>query len=400
MRVSKDELTRLLTRMADLGNYVDRVRPIVNEVREHGDEALIRFTREFDNVELKRLELDKDELEVLARSVEPDVAEAIEYAIKSVEELNIKARPRDVVDEFMGLRRSIRWVPISRVGIYVPRGYFSTLIMTGVLAKIAGVREIIVATPPMRDGTITPEIAYVAIRLGARVFRVGGAHAIAAMAFGTATIPKVDKVFGPGNVYVQAAKVLVSSYVGIDGIEGPTELAVCAGPDADQSLVTMDLAAQLEHASAIGLLLTWDEDYLVRIENELAKIGELPYISTLVDGPEDCVDVINEVAPEHVSIWSTEVPVGNIRSAGAVSIMTPSALIDYVAGPSHVLPTGGSARWRGVLTPADFMKPIATVEVVNAVDAVKLGSSGHVLGLREGFVRHAESIRAWLGRLR
>jgi histidinol dehydrogenase len=399
VRVDKNELAKLFTRMMDLGSYVDRVRPIIDEVRRNGDDALIRFTREFDGVELKGLEVSRDELGRLVGSVEPGVARAIDYAIESVEKLNARARPVDVMDEFMGLMRRIKWVPIDRVGIYVPKGYFSTLIMTGVLAKVAGVREIIVATPPTRDGTIAPEIAYVAVRLGARVFKVGGAHAIAAMAFGTATVPKVDKVVGPGNVYVQAAKILVSNHVGIDGIEGPTELAICAGPSVDPPIAAMDLAAQLEHASAIGVVLSWDEDYLARVETELAKLGELPYVSALVDDARDCVNVINELAPEHVSIWGADIPIDGIRNAGAISIMTPSALIDYIAGPSHVLPTNGSARWRGVLTPLDFMKPIATVEVINAAEVMKLGDLGYALGLREGFVRHAESIKTWLGRL-
>lgn len=396
MRVSRGELTRLLVRMTSMDQYIDRVRGIVTEVRDKGDEALLRLTRQLDGVELNTVELSREELVKLANLVDPGLRGAIDAAMKSVEVLNSKVKPIDVEDHYMGLRRVIKWVPIGRVGIYVPRGYFSTLIMTGVLAKVAGVDEVIVTTPPKPGGLVDPELAYVALRLNARLFRVGGAQAVAAMAFGTESIPRVDKVVGPGNVYVQAAKLLVSQYVGIDGVEGPTELAICADPSVNPHLVAMDLAAQLEHNGAVGVLLTWDEGYLTTVEGELSRLTNAPYLSTLVNGPGECLNVINEVAPEHASIWGIKMPAGSIRNAGAVSESTPSALIDYVAGPSHVLPTSGSARWRGVLTPVDFMKPIAHVEPLNRDEAAELGKWAVMLGLREGFRLHAESIRDWL----
>ncbi|MGC8544220.1 MAG: histidinol dehydrogenase, partial [Vulcanisaeta sp.] len=260
-------------------------------------------------------------------------------------------------------------------------------------ARVAGVEELIVTTPPNKDGSISPEIAYVALKLNARVFRVGGPQAIAAMAFGTRSIPRVDKIVGPGNAYVQAAKYLVSQYVGIDGIEGPTELVVCADPSVNPEIVALDLMAQLEHNSAIAVLLTWDEKYLSAIES---RLGNLDYVSTLVDGPKDCTNLINELAPEHVTLWGLDHMVNDIRNAGAISISTPSAMIDYVAGPSHVLPTESSARWRGVLSVYDFIKPVAYVKAVNKDLVGELARHGTALAMREGFNNHARSIMEWL----
>ncbi|ABW02233.1 histidinol dehydrogenase [Caldivirga maquilingensis] len=396
MRVSRGDLLSLLRKATDMDQYVDRVRGIINDVKEHGDEALLRLTSELDGVKLSSIELSQSELRALASGIEPRVREALDEVMASVESFNTGVKPRDFEDYHRGLRRGVKWVPLSRVGLYVPKGYFSTLVMTGVLAKVAGVEEIIAVTPPRRDGLIDPEIAYVALRLNARVFRVGGAQAVAALAFGTESVPRVDKIIGPGNAYVQAAKLLVSSHVGIDGVEGPTELVTCADPGIKPITVALDLAAQLEHAGAVGVVVTWSEGYLTAIEDELSKLTNAPYFSTLVNEPSECVNVINEVAPEHASIWGVKIPIEGIRNAGAVSIMAPSALVDYAAGPSHVLPTGGSARWRGVLTPMDFMKPIAYVEPTSGDEARRLGELGAVLGLREGFRRHSEALTNWI----
>ncbi|WP_291766515.1 histidinol dehydrogenase [Caldivirga sp. UBA161] len=396
MRVNSSELPSLLRRITNMDQYIDRVRGIINDVKEHGDEALLRLTSELDGVRLSSIELSSSELMALASNIEPRVKEALDEAVASVESFNNRIKPSNIEDYYRGLRRGVRWVPLSRVGLYVPKGYFSTLVMTGVLAKAAGVEELIAVTPPRRDGLIDPETAYVALRLNARVFRVGGAQAVAALAFGTESVPKVDKIAGPGNVYVQAAKLLVSNYVGIDGVEGPTELVTCADPSIKPITVALDLAAQLEHAGAVGVLATWNEGYLTAIEEELSKLTNSPYLSTLINGPSECVDLINELAPEHASIWGFELPIDGIRNAGAVSIMAPSALVDYIAGPSHVLPTGGSARWRGVLTPMDFMKPIAYIEPTSKTEAGRLSELGAILGLREGFRRHSEALVNWI----
>ena len=396
MRVSRGDLLSFLRKMTSMDQYIDRVRGIINDVKEHGDEALLRLTSELDGVKLGSIELTPNELRTLADNVEPRIKAALDEAMASVESFNIGIKPSNVEDHYRGLRRGVRWVPLSRVGLYVPKGYFSTLIMTGVLAKVAGVEEIIVVTPPKRDGLIDPETAYVALRLNARVFRVGGAQAVAALAFGTESVPRVDKIIGPGNVYVQAAKLLVSQYVGIDGVEGPTELVTCGGPGIKPIIVALDLASQLEHTGGVGVLVSWSEGYLTAVEGELSKLTNAPYLSTLVNEPSECINLINELAPEHASVWGFKPSIEDIRNAGAVSIMAPSALVDYIAGPSHVLPTGGSARWRGVLTPVDFMKPIAYVESTSKVEARGLGELGAILGLKEGFRRHSEALANWI----
>ncbi|BDR92886.1 histidinol dehydrogenase [Vulcanisaeta souniana JCM 11219] len=393
LRLSRESLLGEFRRMRSLDKYVDAVRAIINDVRTRGDEAVIAYTERFDSVTLTKIEVDVDELRELASRVNKDVAQAIDEAYKSVEGFNRKLMPSDFEEEYCGLIRGVKWVPIDRVGIYVPRDYFSTLIMTGVIARVAGVGELVITTPPNKDGSISPEIAYVSLKLNARVFRVGGPQAIAAMAFGTASIPRVDKIVGPGNTYVQAAKYLVSQYVGIDGIEGPTELVVCADPAIDPGIVALDIMAQLEHNSAIAVLITWDERYLGIIE---ARLGNLNYVSTLVNGPRDCVYIVNELAPEHVTLWGLDNLISDVRNAGAVSVSTPSAMIDYVAGPSHVLPTESSARWRGALSVYDFIKPITYVKALSKDLAAELAKHGATLAIHEGFNNHAKSITEWL----
>ncbi len=376
-----------------MDRYIDVVRAIVDDVKSRGDKAVIMYTKKLDGVTLTKIEVDVDELRELASRVDKDIAQAIDTTYKSVENFNRKLMPRDFEEECCGLIRGVKWVPIDRVGIYVPRGYFSTLIMTGVIARVAGVSELVITTPPNKDGSINPEIAYLALRLNARVFRVGGPQAIAAMAFGTESIPRVDKIVGPGNAYVQAAKYLVSQYVGVDGIEGPTELVVCADPAIDPGIVALDIMAQLEHNSAVAVLITWDERYLGMIE---AKLGNLNYVSTLVNEPRDCVYLINELAPEHVTLWGLDNLISDVRNAGAVSVSTPSAMIDYVAGPSHVLPTESSAKWRGILSVYDFIKPMAYVKSLSRDLAIELARHGATLAMREGFNNHAKSITEWL----
>ncbi len=392
LRLSRELLLSEFRKMRTLDRYINAVKALWRTLRQ-GDEAVIAYTERFDGVMLAGIEVDVNELRGFALGVDKDIAKAIDAAYRSVEDFNRRLMPSDFEEKCCGLIRGVKWVPIRRVGIYVPRGYFSTLIMTGVIARVAGVEELVVTTPPNKDGSVSPEIAYVALKLNARVFRVGGPQAIAAMAFGTRSIPKVDKIVGPGNAYVQAAKYLVSQYVGIDGIEGPTELVVCAEPSIDPDIIALDVMAQLEHGSAIAVIITWDEKYLDAIESRLSGLN---YLSTLVDGPRDCVDLINELAPEHVTLWGLENLVNGIRNAGAVSISTPSAMIDYIAGPSHVLPTESSARWRGTLSVYDFLKPVVYVKAINRDLVSDLARHGASLAVREGFNNHARSITEWL----
>ena len=397
MRVSKDRLVAEARRLTDISAYVEYVKPIIGQVRARGDEAIYEFTEKFDGVKLSKLELTRSELEAEASRISNDAARAIDLAMESIRRYHEAQLPRGFEEEYMGLVRGIKWTPIGRVGIYAPKGYFSSLLMSAIPAKVAGVGEIIVATPPSKGSSlVSPEVAYIAVKLGLRVFTIGGAQAVAALAYGTGSVPKVDKIVGPGNVYVQAAKLAVAGAVGIDGVEGPTELVTCAKPGFNPTLVALDLAAQLEHNSALGIILTWDEGYLIRLEAEVGKLTQAQYLSSLVNGPGECIDLINEIAPEHVSLWGLDEYAGGITNAGAVSISVPSALIDYAAGPNHILPTGGSARWRGGLTVLDFMKPIFYVRHVSVDSA--LVNAASLLALMEGFRAHSESLRRWIMR--
>jgi len=389
MRITRNELSRIRVKLG-IEDVMEHVRKIVLDVRNKGDDALRRYTEILDKVKLNNIEVSREELREASSRLD-NLKSAIDASIDSVREFYESIMPKNTWGDYEGLVRELAWVPIHRVGIYVPRNYFSTLIMVGTVARVAGVEEIIVTTPPLSDASVSPAMAYVALKLGVKLFRVGGPQAIAAMAFGTETVPRVDKIVGPGNVYVQAAKLLVSPYVGIDGIEGPTELVACADPSVDPEIVALDLASQLEHPSALGLVVSWDEDYLAKIEGHLDKLTGGGYYSMLVSSPRECIDVINELSPEHVSLWGVE-DLG-VKNAGIISMNTPSAVVDYVAGPSHVLPTGGSARWRGIMTPMDFMKPIAKVRANRGSRLLKLGSE---IGLSEGFRLHAESLRRYM----
>ena len=383
MRVGVDEIVKLADRALDMEKYMREVKPLVEDVRRSGDLALKRITEEFDGSGASKVEV-----EGLISDLDEDLKRSIEVIVKSVESFYRRLLPSSMSEDHGGVSRSVIWRPIRRVGIYVPRGYVSTLIMACSPAKVAGAERLVVVTPPL-DGGVDPAMAYASSLIGAELYVANGVAGIAAMAFGTGTIPKVDKVVGPGNLYVQAAKLLVSPYVGIDGIEGPTELVVLA--QDFERLAALEMASQLEHSGALGVLISTEEELLNRAEELLNELIEAPYYTVRASDLEEAVSLINSLAPEHASLFG--VPrdlVKEITEAGVVSFLTPSSLVDYVAGPSHVLPTGGSARWRGILTPMDFMKAIAEVDGRSA--SRELVDAAIKLAAYEGFSLHARAL--------
>ncbi len=399
--LSESDLRGLISRRLDLESYVQKVKEIVDHVRRHGDRALLELTERYDGVKIESVEVGPSDLRRAADEVPEDVRAAIDTVIDVVREFNERLVPKSVIHVSSPTVIEVKYVPIERVGIYVPRGYVSTAVMTIAPARAAGVDQIFVCTPPLRDGGIGPEMAYVMRRLGvSRVFRVGGAQAIAAMAFGTETVPKVDKIVGPGNVYVQTAKLLVSPYVGIDGFRGPTELVVYFDVD-DVDLVARDLIAQMEHgALSIAIAVSCDERRLREVEERVSALRDErmgQFVALLADSVDQAVEFINAFAPEHLVVYSSRPKdvVRRVRSCGIVSVNAPSAYVDYVAGPSHVLPTSSSARWQGALTPLDFLKPLVIVECVRR----ELIEVGIKLSEIEGFRRHGESLRAIMERL-
>ena len=364
------------------------VDDIVRAVRARGDAAVLEYTARFDGyaaASVAALAIGDGEFDAARRSVAPDVGAALAYAAERIERYHAAAAPKSwrMTDEHGSiLGQEVR--PLDRVGIYVPGGraaYPSTVLMAAVPARVAGVREIVLVTPPGRDGGVAPAVLAAARIAGVTEgWRVGGAQAIAALACGTATIRRVDKIVGPGNVYVALAKARVFGEVGIDMIAGPSEVIVVADAAADPAWVAADLLAQAEHDPMARALLITESPELIRLvgaalESQLAALprrqiagaslaahGALIRVASL----DDAVELANRFAPEHLELM-VAVPAAllpRVRHAGAVFLgaHTPEVVGDYVAGPNHVLPTAGTARFASPLGPEDFVKRSSVIE--------------------------------------
>jgi len=364
------------------------VESIVAAVRERGDAALLDYTERFDGfrpVSAAGLAIGPVELEAAEREIEPAVRAALAYAAERIERYHAAARPKSwrITDEHGSvLGQEIR--PLDRVGIYIPGGraaYPSTVLMTAVPARVAGVREIVLVTPPGPEGRVPPAVLAAARAAGVTEgWRIGGAQAVAALAYGTATIRRVDKIVGPGNVYVALAKTRVFGDVGIDMVAGPSEVVVVADRAADPAWIAADLLAQAEHdPMARALLITDAPELFPRVEAALAdQLARLPRRAIagealaangafiLVADLEAAVDVANRLAPEHlelmVAVSAALLP--RVRHAGAIFLgaHTPEVVGDYVAGPNHVLPTAGTARFASPLGTEDFVKRSSVIE--------------------------------------
>ncbi len=372
MRISKDDIKRI-RKGVEIEKYIDQVQKILNKVLQEKDDAIVKMTREIDKVDIDDVEIDREEIEKLSIKVDPEIRKIIDVTIRRISEFNSKLIPRNEIVVQSGEIATIRYVSIERIGIYVPRGYISTLMMLATIAKIAGCRDIVIFTPPVNsEHKITPEMAYVLKSLKIYKIYVGnGVAGIGALAYGTDKIPKTYKIFGPGNIYIQTAKYLVSRTVDIDGIEGPTELVLYIDStvsERDIKCAIMDVLAEIEHGRhSIGVVLSDSEDILNMFEKEYEnnKHENMGILYTVkIENMEDAVKIINEIAPEHVEIISRKYReiVNKLVNAGIISINTPCTYLDYVAGPCHVLPTSGFARSRGTITPLDFMKKIIIYE--------------------------------------
>jgi histidinol dehydrogenase len=373
-------LDALCNRSSELGTDVEAAaRKTIAKVRAGGDAAVRALTAEFDKRQLDALELPAADWDELAARVVPEVRAAIEHAARRVRVFHERERHASFEISEDGVRVGSRVDPLARIGIYVPGGkarYPSTVIMTAIPARVAGVREIVMTTPGPSPETLA------AARLAGvdRVFLIGGAQAIAAMAYGTESVPRVDKIVGPGNAYVAAAKKLVFGDVGIDSIAGPTEVVIAADDSVDPRWLAADLLAQAEHDEvAVPILIARSKALADAVAAAVAtQLAELPRraIATrsladqgaifVVDGDAEVVRLINLLAPEHVSLALRDARAlaSQITTAGAVFIgaHTPESVGDYIAGPSHVLPTGGSARFASPLGVGDFIKRTSIIE--------------------------------------
>ncbi len=377
---------------------IEDVRAIIEEVRRDGDRAVLRLTERFDGADLgpEQLRVDPAEVDAAIGLLAPDVLGGLRTAIANVKRV-VEAQLGDpvTVDFEEGHRVEVVEVPVSRAGIYVPAGkapYPSTVVMGAVTARAAGVDDVVVCAPPGPGGEANPVIlAACALCRVDEVYRMGGAQAIAALAYGTESVKAVDVIAGPGNAWVQEAKRQVVGQVGIDGIAGPSELVVVASSGADPELIALDLRAQAEHGpeSMVAVIATEQE----LLDAVVASAGEVKAI--LAADAKAALRTAEELAPEHLELVGAEAEAlaGEVRRAGCVFVGRDAgtAFGDYVAGSNHILPTGGAARFQSALSASTFRRRMARVSLGEGA-AARLAPSGAALARAEGFPVHAESM--------
>jgi histidinol dehydrogenase len=424
------QVTRLSSRQADFKQQLDQllaweavsdvavnqaVTDILHQVKTHGDHSVIEFTNRFDRMDISsfsELEMSQERLQQAFDGL-PDVQrEALELAAERVRryhEKQVQASWSYTEEDGTLLGQQVK--PMDRVGIYVPGGkasYPSSVLMNAIPARVAGVEEIIMVVPTP-DGEVNELVLAAACVAGVdRVFTIGGAQAVAALAYGTETVPRVDKIVGPGNIYVATAKRMVFGAVGIDMIAGPSEILVVCDGKTDPDWIAMDLFSQAEHdEDAQPILVSWDDDFIDQVEASIKKL--LPTMEResiirasmrdraaliLAKDLDDAIAITNRVAPEHLEL-SIEDPmavVDQVRHAGAIFMgrYTAEALGDYCAGPNHVLPTSGTARFSSPLGVYDFQKRSSLI-MCSADGASELGKTASVLARGESLTAHARS---------
>jgi len=394
------------------------VREILTRVRDEGDAAVLDFTRQFDTGpgDSRPLLVGADELDDAIRLLGLDVVAGLQVSIKNVAEVAQAGVSEDVAVELsQGQRILLRELPVGSAAIYVPGGrapYPSTVVMGVVTARAAGVLDVVVCAPPSADGHIHPAILGACRLCGVeRVYRMGGAQAIAALAYGTETVAGVDVIVGPGNLYVQEAKLQLSALVGIDGFAGPSDLMVLLAQDAGEDevrLAALDMLAQAEHgagslvvaASPGAAVLDALAAELDSRGEELSSAGEAAWALVDVTDAHGALELANAFAPEHLQLMGPEMEAlaARVRSAGCLFVGPASATAfgDYVAGSNHVLPTAGAARFSSTLSPRHFRRRMAEVRI-DAQGAGKLARAGAPVARAEGFEWHARSMEARIG---
>ena len=390
----------------------DAVSRILDDVRTRGDSALFDYVFRIHDLSLDRLEVPQSQLNAALEEIPTRVADSLRFAAQRIEAYQTELA-RHTIRDFRSNGLGQRVTALERAGLYVPGGtavYPSTVLMTAIPARVAGVREIILVTPPRPDGAIaTVVLAAAAIARVDRVFAIGGAQAIAALAYGTESIPAVDKIFGPGNVFVQTAKRMVFGMVGIDTIQGPTEAVTIADDQVSPSWCAADILAQAEHdPDSVSIFITDSPLLAHRVESELidlrSRSDRLDILTQSIDANgaiivtdtiEQAIELSNLYAPEHLCLMvkDSERYVDLVRNAGALFLghHSPHVLGDYVAGPSHALPTAGAARYSSALGVNDFLKSTSIISL-SEEESTPLLPHGIEIARQEGFDSHARSL--------
>lgn len=389
------------------------VAEIIKNVRENGDEALFEYCEKFDKAQLSSLAVTKEEIDEALSLVEPEFLEILEKAAKNIRKFHSRqVRNSFIINDEDGIVIGQKIIPVDRAGLYVPGGtaaYPSTVLMDAIPAKIAGCREVVMVTPPTKDGKVNPVILAAAYVAGIdRIFKVGGAQAIAALAYGTQSIPKVDKIVGPGNAFVAEAKKQVFGVVSIDMIAGPSEILIVADGKSNPAYVAADLLSQAEHDKMASAVLVTNSAELARnVSTELEK--QIPLLERreiaresidvngkiiVADTLDAAIEIANEIAPEHLEMCVDNPfdKLDSIRHAGSIFMgrNCPEALGDYFAGPNHTLPTSGTAKFSSPLSVDDFIKK--TQYTYYTKDALKkVAFDVAAFAKKEGLTAHAKS---------
>lgn len=410
IELSNDEI---FARVSPSVNVTDIVAEIIQNVKANGDKALFEYCKKFDKAELTSLLVTEEEINEAFAIVEPKFIEILERAAKNIRKFHEKqVRNSFIINDEDGIVIGQKVIPVDRAGLYVPGGtaaYPSTVLMDSIPAKIAGCKEVVIVTPPSADGKVNPVILAAAKIAGVdKIFKVGGAQAVAALAFGTESVPKVDKIVGPGNAFVAEAKKQVFGVVSIDMIAGPSEILIVADSKNNPAHLAADLLSQAEHDKMASAVLVTDSEELAKkvsyeIENQIPLLerSEIARASIdangkiiIADSLEMVFEIANEIAPEHLELC-VENPfdcLDKIRHAGSIFMgkNCPEALGDYFAGPNHTLPTGGTAKFSSPLSVDDFVKK--TQYTYYTKDALKkVAEDVAYFAQQEGLTAHAKS---------
>lgn len=415
--LSDEERNKLIGRGGgDLANVEDTVAAILEDVKHNGDASLRGYTKKFDGADIETIEVSKEEIDEAVKSVDPQLLEHLEFAAANIKRFHEAQMPKKIwfIEVSPGIELGQKFTPLESVGAYVPGGrasYPSTALMTVVPAKVAGVKNVVMCTPPGKDGRVNPLTLAAAKVAGAdHIYKIGGVQAVAGMAYGTETVMKVDKIVGPGNVFVTSAKMQVRDMAEIDFPAGPSEVLIIADDSCNARMAASDMIAQAEHdPNAVSVIITTSEKLALAVKDEVERQAGQTLRSEIVntslknaavlvaDSMDECVAFSNEFAPEHLEIMveDSDGVLEGIEHAGSIFMgnYAPVPVGDYASGTNHVLPTAGYARIYSGLNLAHFMKS-ASIQRISKAGLETLKDSVISLAEKEGLQAHADSVRA------